>query len=105
MGKRKPSHTVAPPPVSAVQWAISGGALAEENGERRTPAPPGRREFLRERDGEQLRRLHVRVPAELERRLKLYCVENEISAGDLIVEALTKLLRSAKILPRDRDAL
>jgi hypothetical protein len=90
--RHKPSHSVvSPPPVESeadkIAW-IRGGAFAQE----RKSADAQRRQFTRARDGAELRRLHVRIPVELERRLKEHCVRAERSAGAVVIEALTKVL-------------
>lgn len=53
----------------------------------------GARTHERKRDGARLRRLHVRLPVDLERQLKRYCVDHERAAGDVVVDALNAYLR------------
>ena len=114
--KEKPSFEVEmPPPIemppppapSADRFAllVGGGqsatALAHQPAKQRPPAAPveelaqerrGARTHARKRDGATLRRLHVRLPLELERQLKRYCVDRERAAGDVVVDALRAFL-------------
>lgn len=64
--------------------AIAAAALAQER--------RGARTHERKRDGATLRRLHVRLPLDLERQLKRYCVDRERAAGDVVVDALRAYL-------------
>ena len=59
-----------------------------ERGESPKPVPTGARTHERKRDGAHLRRVHVRMPLAMERKLKLLAVQRETAVGELVVEAL-----------------
>ncbi|MCU1276609.1 MAG: hypothetical protein JWM53_155 [bacterium] len=108
--KEKPQFEVEMPPAidlpppaapSADRFALLVGgqsAAAAQQPARSRPAAGGVEELAQERrgartharkrDGATLRRLHVRLPLELERQLKRYCVDRERAAGDVVVDAL-----------------
>lgn len=71
-------------PVKSLPVAAPADELAQER--------RGARTHARKRDGATLRRLHVRLPLELERQLKRYCVDRERAAGDVVVDALRAYL-------------
>jgi hypothetical protein len=116
MAKAKPQIAVQRPPDRLPDddaW-VAGGAVAQKrkavkpekrpNALVKVPAADvgdalsstaARREFSRQRDGAQLRRLHVRIPAELERALAVYCAQSDRSAGEVVTVALVSFLKSA----------
>jgi hypothetical protein len=110
MAKAKPQIAVQRPPDRLPDddaWVTGGvaqkrkGANPETRQTALVPVPHdggssgARREFSRQRDGAQLRRLHVRIPAELERALAIYCAQSDRSAGEVVTVALTAFLKSA----------
>jgi hypothetical protein len=49
------------------------------------------------RDGVERSRVHAWIPVKLERQLAHYCVEHDRELGEVVADALTKLLgRSSK---------
>jgi hypothetical protein len=56
------------------------------------PSASAPRTHTRKRDGALLRRLQVRLPVDLRRKLNRYCVDREIPAGDVVIQALVAFL-------------
>jgi hypothetical protein len=48
------------------------------------------------RDGVERSRIHAWIPVQLERQLAHYCVEKDRDLGDVVADALTKLIARSR---------
>lgn len=97
----KPTHAVRKPPpapsapADADDWVQ--GAKTGAQAPRRPALQDTRGKVRVGRDGVERSRVHAWIPVKLERQLAHYCVEHDRELGDVVAEALTKLLgRSSK---------
>ena|SRR5438094_3889887 len=89
----KPLHAVRKPSRASFDAddSVTGANLGAPLS-RRSQVPDRRGKIRVGRDGVERARVHAWIPVQLERQLAVYCAQQDRELGDVVADALTKLL-------------